>query len=282
MSTLQDQVAVVTGGARGIGGATARRLAAAGARVYVADLDGEEAKVNAARIQEAGGTAVAAAVDVSQHDQFEEMVAKAAEQWGRLDIIVNNAYGREEPDGSCLTITDSAFDYGITIMTKTILWSARYGVPHMRARGRGSIVNIASVHGLLVEPGSLIYETGKAAVIAMTKQLSVDLGPLGVRVNAICPGHIVTERMQMRWDRSPAGGHAVVEQNYPLRRTGLPDDIANAVRFLSSDEAAFVTGHIMVVDGGLTVQLQEHFGNHMGHFVRNHPEVEPAPSRFMD
>ena len=281
MSSPQEQVAIVTGGARGIGGATARRLAARGVRVYVADLDGAEAEANVARIQEAGGTAVAAAVDVAEHDQFEAMIAKAVEEWGRLDIIVNNAYGRQEPDGNCLTITDSAFDYGMTIMTKTILWSARYGVPHMRAGGRGSIVNIASVHGLLVSPGSLIYETGKAAVIAMTKQLSVDLGPLGVRVNAICPGHIVTERMQMRWDQAPDGGHAVVEQNYPLRRTGVPDDIASAVSFLCSDDASFVTGHIMVVDGGLTVQLQEHFGNHMGHFVRNHPEVEPPPSRFM-
>src|SRR6188472_3662717 len=106
MSTLQDRVAIVTGGGRGIGGATARRLAAAGARVYVADLDGDQAAANVALIQEAGGIAVAAAVDIVQPEQFEEMVAKAVKQWGRLDIVVNNAYGSQEPDGSALTITD--------------------------------------------------------------------------------------------------------------------------------------------------------------------------------
>ncbi len=279
MSSLQDRVAIVTGGGMGIGGATARRLAAAGARVYVADINGEHAQANVARIEEAGGTAVAAAVDVTQREQFEEMIAKTVEKWGRLDIVVNNAYGRQEPDGSALTITDSAFDYGMTIMAKTILWTARYGVPHMREQGRGSIVNIASVHGFLFAPGSLIYETGKAAVIAMSKQMSIDLGPLGIRVNAICPGHIVTERMAERWKENPTH-FKLIEQNYPLRHTGVPDDIAHAVHYLCSDEARFVTGHIMVVDGGMTVQLQENFGNHIAHFMREHPDTELPPSRF--
>lgn len=278
MSSLQDRVAIVTGGGMGIGGATARRLAAAGARVYVADLNGDHAEANVARIQAAGGTAVAAAVDVTQHDQFKEMIDKAAAQWGRLDIVVNNAYGRTEPDGTALTITDSAFDYGMTIMLKTILWTARYGVPHMQAQGGGSIVNISSVHGFLHAPGSIIYEVGKAAVIAMSKQTSIDLGPLGVRVNAICPGHIVTERMSERWDHNPSH-FKLIEQNYPLRHTGTPDDIANAVRFLCSDEAGFITGHVMVVDGGMTVQLQENFGNHIAHFMREHPDTDLPPKR---
>ncbi|MEX1021032.1 MAG: glucose 1-dehydrogenase [Litorilinea sp.] len=279
MSNLQDRVAIVTGGGRGIGGATARRLAAAGARVYVADKDGAAAAENAARILDAGGSAVAAAVDVSEHDQYAAMVENAAAQWGRLDIIVNNAYGRHEPDGSALTVTDSAFDYGLTIMAKTILWSARYGVPHLRAHGHGSIVNIASVHGFLYAPGSLVYETGKAAVIAMTKQMAIDLGPLGVRVNAICPGHIVTERQAEHWQKNPSH-HKMLEQNYPLRHTGTPDDIAHAINFLSTDEARFITGHIMVVDGGMTVQLQENFGNHMGHFMRAHPDTQLPPQQL--
>lgn len=278
MSSLQDRVAIVTGGGMGIGGAIARRLAAAGARVYVADLNGDHAEANVARIQEAGGTAVAAAVDVTQHDQFKEMIAKTVEKWGRLDIVVNNAYGRTEPDGTALTITDSAFDYGMTIMLKTILWTARYGVPHMREQGGGSIVNISSVHGFLHAPGSIIYEVGKAAVIAMSRQMAIDLGPLGVRVNAICPGHIVTERMAERWEKNPSH-FKLIEQNYPLRHTGVPDDIAHAVRFLCSDEARFVTGHVMVVDGGMTVQLQENFGNHIAHFMREHPDTDLPPKR---
>lgn len=276
MSNLQDRVAIVTGGARGIGGATARRLAAAGAKVYIADVDGDEAQVNAERIAQAGGTAVAAAVNVAEHDEYQAMVAKAVESFGRLDIIVNNAYGRQEPDGSALTVTDSALEYGLHIMAMPILWSARYGAPHMQKNRHGSIVNISSVHGLLVAPGKLVYETGKATVIAITKQIAVDLGPLGIRVNAICPGHIITERMQKRWDTNPS--HLkMIEQNYPVRHTGTPDDIAHAANYLSSDEARFVTGHALVVDGGMTVQLQEDFGNQMGHFMREHPDTDLPP-----
>lgn len=279
MSNLQDRVAVVTGGAMGIGGATARRLAEVGAKVFVADLDGAQAQANAAHIEEAGGTAIAAAVDVSDRAAFEAMIAQAVDTWGRLDIVVNNAYGRHEPDGSAMTITDSAFDYGMTIMAKTVLWTGRYAVPHMRAQGSGSIVNIASVHGFLYAPGSLIYETGKAAVIAMTKQMAIDLGPLGVRINAICPGHIVTERMAENWAKNPSY-FKMIEQNYPVRHAGTPDDIAHSVRFLCTDEAKFVTGHVMVVDGGMTVQLQENFGNHIGHFLREHPDTDLPPNRF--
>lgn len=280
MNHLQGRVAIVTGGGQGIGGATARRLAASGARIYVADMDGAVAQDNADRIQSAGGTAVAAQVDVSKHDEYQAMVEQAAAQWGRLDIIVNNAYGRHEPDGSALTVSDSAFDYGLTIMTKTILWSARYGVPHMRRQGAGSIVNIASVHGFLYAPTSIVYETGKAAVIAMSKQMSIDLGPLGVRVNAICPGHIVTERISGHWERNPSH-FKLIEQNYPLRHTGVPDDIAHAVHFLCTDEARFITGHSMVVDGGMTVQLQENFGNHIAHFMREHPDTN-LPRKQID
>lgn len=270
MGQLDGKVAIVTGGAMGIGGATARRLAAGGASVLVTDVEMAAAEANVARIRAAGGVAEAWRADVSQQAEVQTMVETAVARFGGLDLLVNNAYNRHEPDGSALTITDSALDYALTIMVKSLVWSVRYAIPHMAARGGGSIVNIASVHGFLVAPAKLGYETGKAAVIALTKQMAVDFGPQGVRVNAICPGHIVTERIQGWWEQNPSL-FALTEAQYPVGRAGTPDDIANAVHFLLSPEAAFITGHSLVVDGGMTIQLQEELGWAQARFMRDHP-----------
>lgn len=272
MSSVQDKVAIVTGGGRGIGGATARRLAKEGAKVLIAEADAAAAEENAERIKQAGGIAIGAPYDVANQDDVRRMVEHAVSEWGRLDIVVNNAYGRKEPDGSALTLSDTELDYALTIMVKTLVWSARYAVPHMQKAGGGSIVNISSVHGLLMAPNTFAYEAGKSAVIGATKQMAIDFGPMGIRVNAICPGHIVTERMQRHWDKNPST-FAMFQAQYPVRRTGTPDDIANAVHFLCSDEASFITGHALVVDGGLTIQLQENYGNHIARYYRDHPDT---------
>ena len=123
-----------------------------------------------------------------------------------------------------------------------------------------------------MSPGSLVYEAGKSAVIGMTRQMAIEFGPLGIRVNAICPGHIVTERMQARWDENPSGLR-FFEQQYPVRRCGRPADIANAIVFLCSEEASFITGQALVVDGGLSIQLQEDLGIHLARYIREHPET---------
>lgn len=272
MSSVQDKVAIVTGGGTGIGGATSRRLAKGGAKVLIADAILELAEENAKRINDEGGTAIAAHIDVTDQEQVKKMIDLAAGEWGRLDIIVNNAFAHKEPDGSALTISDVELDFALTIMIKTLVWTARYGVPHMQKVGGGSIVNIASVHGMLVAQNTFGYETGKAAVIAATRQMAVDFGPDGIRVNAICPGHIVTERIQGHWDRNPSS-FKMLEAQYPLRHAGKPDDIANAIHFLCSDEAAFITGHSLVVDGGLTLQLQENYANRMLHYYRDNPDT---------
>jgi NAD(P)-dependent dehydrogenase (short-subunit alcohol dehydrogenase family) len=144
----------------------------------------------------------------------------------------------------------------------------------MERVGSGSIVNIASVHGLLMAQNALTYETAKSAVIGLTRQMACDMGPLGVRVNAICPGHIVTERMQQRkWDHNP-DLLPFFERQYPIRRTGRPEDIANGICFLCSDEASFITGHALVIDGGLTIQLQENLGLDLARFYRDHPDMD--------
>jgi NAD(P)-dependent dehydrogenase (short-subunit alcohol dehydrogenase family) len=273
MASLQDRVAIVTGGAMGIGGATARRLAAEGARVLVADYELAEAQANVERIRAAGGTAEAIRTDVTQHADLEAMIETALERWGRLDILVNNAYSAREPDGSAVDLTESAWDYVMDVGLKSIFLAVKHAAPHMRERGNASIVNIASVHGLLMAPRTLAYEAAKSAVIGITRQMALDFGPWGIRVNAICPGHIVTERMAKRWESNPTL-FAMFQEQYPVRRTGTPDDIANAVRFLCSDEASFITGHALVVDGGLTIQLQENFGNHIARYMRDHPDTQ--------
>jgi NAD(P)-dependent dehydrogenase (short-subunit alcohol dehydrogenase family) len=153
---------------------------------------------------------------------------------------------------------------------KSMFRAAKFAVPHMRQAGGGVMLNMSSVHGLLAERGMLVYETVKAGVIALTRQLAVEYGPDHIRVNAICPGHIVTERMAERWRDHPDTLRFFAEQ-YPLRRTGTPDDIANAVVFLCSDEASFITGQALVVDGGLSIQLQEDFGVRLARHAQEQP-----------
>lgn len=273
MKKFADKVAVITGGAAGIGGATARLLAEQGASVLIADVNMQEAEANAEAIRGAGGTAEVISTNVGSHDDIAAMVQHAVDRWGRLDILVNNAFSpTDEGDGDALTVSEEAWDAGLATLVKAHFLAAKHAVPHMRAVGGGSIVNISSVHGLLMAPRKLIYEAGKSAVIGITKQMAIDFGPDGIRVNAICPGHIVTERQQERWDENPAGLR-YFEDQYPVRRTGVPLDIANAVSFLCSEEASFITGHTLVVDGGLTVQLQEDFSVRQVHYIREHPEA---------
>ena len=270
---LTDKIAIVTGGAVGIGGATARRLAADGVKVLITDIMEEKAAENVACIQGSGGTASAYEVDISQPEQIRPMIERAVELWGGLHILVNNAWGTLEPDGTALTLTETAFDRALSASQKAVFLSSKYGVPHIQASGGGSIVNISSVHGQLVAPSSLAYEMTKAAIIAMSRQMALDFGPIGVRVNCICPGHIVTERQAERWERNPSLLR-FFDEHYPLRHTGVPDDIANAVRFLCSDEAGFITGHTMVVDGGMTIQLQENLVLNTARYFRDNPEID--------
>lgn len=278
MQRLEGQVAIVTGGAQGIGGATARRLAEEGASVLIVDVDAETAEKNARTIREAGGTAAIFNGDVGKHADVRGMVDEAVRRWGKLNILVNNAYNPSGGDegGSALQVTEEAWDRGLAVLIKSIFLGTKYAVPAMEQAGGGSIVNLSSVHGLLQAPRSLVYEAGKSAVIGMTRQMAQDFGPSGIRVNAICPGHIVTERIQAHmWDKNP-DGLRFFEEQYPVRRCGRPVDIANAIVFLCSDEASFITGHALVVDGGLSIQLQENLGVHLAHYIKEHPDT-PLP-----
>jgi NAD(P)-dependent dehydrogenase (short-subunit alcohol dehydrogenase family) len=271
MQRLVDQVAIVTGGAMGIGGATARRLAEEGARVLVVDVNDEAARANVARIQSAGGQAVALTADVGSREGVEAMVERAVAEWGKLNIVINNAYSGGER-GDAVSVSEEAWDRAFDVGLKSMFRAAKYAVPHLQAAGGGSMVNISSVHGLLVAPGYVVYEAVKPAVIGLTRQLAAEYGPSGIRVNAICPGHIVTERGEVQWQAHP-DGLRFFEEQYPLRRTGKPVDIANAVVFLCSEEASFITGHTLVVDGGLTTQLQENLGVQLARYGQQHADT---------
>ncbi len=268
---LTDRVAIVTGGALGIGGATARRLAEEGAKVLVVDVEADAAGRNVDAIKALGGIAEALHSDVGTEDGVRAMVDRAVSQWNQLDIVVNNAYaGVGGPKVDAIGVTEESWDRSMDIGLKAMFRAARYAVPHMRQAGGGSLVNLSSVHGLLGAPGSLVYETLKAGVIGLTRQLAVEYGPDGIRVNAICPGHIVTERLEEMWRDHQDTLRFFVEQ-YPIRRTGKPVDIANAIVFLCSDEASFITGHALVVDGGLSIQLQEDLGVRLARYAQEHP-----------
>jgi NAD(P)-dependent dehydrogenase (short-subunit alcohol dehydrogenase family) len=276
MSRFEGQVAVITGGALGIGGATARKLAADGAKVFIADIDDAAAAANVERIKNAGGTAAASHVDVSINEDIARMINEAVDLYGRLDILVQNAFGvmagESQIHGSALTVEENEWDYGIDILLKALYLGPKHAIPHMRAAGGGNIINLASVHSSLQEPGMLVYEAAKAGVVGMTRQMATDFGPDGIRVNAIAPGHIVGEGLAKMWAENPTG-HAFFADQYPLRRTGVPNDIANGIAFLCSDDASFITGHTLTIDGGLTVQLQERFGTRQAEYIRANPDT---------
>ena len=174
--------------------------------------------------------------------------------------------------GSAVEVPEERWNEGLAILMTALFLGVKHAVPVMERSGGGAIVNISSVHGLLMAPRKIVYEAGKSAVIGMTRQMAIDFGPLGIRVNAICPGHIVTERTTPQWEAHP-DGLRYFEQHYPVRRTGVPDDIANAIAFLCSDEASFITGQALAVDGGLTIQLQEDLAVNMAHYLREQPDT---------
>ena len=275
MSKFEGQVAIITGGALGIGGATARKLASEGASIFIADIDDAAAAANVGRIEQAGGTAAASHIDVSQSEDIARMVSEAVDLYGRLDILVQNAFGvitgESRIHGSAITVEEDDWDYGFDVLLKALYLGAKHVIPHMRAAGGGNIINLASVHSLLQEPGMLVYEAAKAGVVGMTRQMATEFGPDGIRVNAIAPGHIVSEGLAEKWEENPDGLAFFAEQ-YPVRRTGIPDDIANGIAFLCSDDASFITGHTLAIDGGLTVQLQETFGLRQARYAREHPD----------
>ena len=254
MARLQDRVAIVTGAARGIGEATARKFAVEGAAVLVVDTNESGARV-AAEIESEGGRAAFLRCDVSSETEVQHAVATTVELFGALDILVNNA-AITLPKGFESTTTEE-WDRVQGVNLRSVFLFLRAAAPHLRESGHGSVVNVASFHaGATIENFSA-YAAAKSGVVGITRSAALDLAPAGVRVNAVCPG-IVETTMWKAWldeveDREQTISKVLALQ--PMGRIGTPEEIAKAILFLASDEASYITATTLFVDGGVTARL---------------------------
>lgn len=247
---LAGKIALVTGGAGGIGRATALAYAREGAKVAVVDINAAAAQAVAAEITAAGGEAIGIATDVARGDQVAAMVQQIVARYGRLDIAFNNA-GIEIENKPLAQATEEIFDRLMSVNVKGIWLCMKHEIEQMLAQGGGVIVNTASVAGLVGAPLQPLYAASKHAVVGMTKTAAAEYGRKGIRINSVCPGIIRTEMMERAIAREPKREQHVAKA-HPIGRLGEAEDIAGAVVFLSSDDAAFVLGHQLAVDGGLT------------------------------
>ena len=260
MYNLTGKVAIVTGAAHGIGRATATMLAADGVRVVIADINDANGTAIQAEITSVGGEAIYRHTDVGQNAAVRGCVEEAVARWGRLDYVVNNAYWSQH--GTAEELTEADWDRSMNVMLKAIFLFAKYAVPAMRRVGGGAFVNIASVHGYAAARGYGVYAAAKAGVINLTRGMALDHGRDNIRVNAVCPGWVPTDDVP-----APAEFQRRAASIYALGRVGTPEDIAKVIRFLLSDEAGFVTGQSVVVDGGLLAQLPDSAAMAMHEYV---------------
>ena len=248
--SLKGKVALVTGGGRGIGRAIARRLAEAGASVVIASRKLENLEATSREFASLPGRIIPIACHVGRLAEIENLVRQTEAQAGPVDILVNNS-ATNLGQGPALAATDEMFDKILEINVKSALRLIRLVVPRMIERkAGGSIINIASVSGLKPQPGGLLYSFTKAGLIMMTRSWAQEFGPHGIRVNALAPGLIQTEFSEYFWKDDAR--RKAFEAQQPIRRLGQPEDVAGLALHLASDESAFITGQVFVIDGGYT------------------------------
>jgi NAD(P)-dependent dehydrogenase (short-subunit alcohol dehydrogenase family) len=250
---LQDRVAVVTAGGSGMGRASARRLAADGAVVVVTDIDVAAARETVKLIEADAGKAEPAEVDVADVAALQEFFADVDARHGRLDILFNNA---GVPGAAGIEITLDEWDHAVNINMRGAYFATMYALPALRrAEGRGAVIFNASTGGLVGSPGAPLYGLTKGGVVLLMQSLALTLAPEGIRVNAVCPGMMDTPMLPRFFSReeNPAVEEKIpgyVKRQVPMGRLGQPEEVADVVAFLASDEARFVTGVAMPVDGG--------------------------------
>lgn len=263
---LDGKVAVITGGTSGIGEATAELFVAEGARVVFTGRNVDKGATIAERL---GPNALFVAGDVQNEDDIARAITAATDSFGRLDCLFNNAGG--PTPGAMETVTPANFRYAMDLLVGSVVFGIKHAAPIMKAQGSGAIINNASVAALRTDMGEYLYSAAKAAVRQLTKVAGMELAPFGVRVNSIAPGGIATPiffggsgRAADMADGHVAASMAKLERNLaaatPLRRSGLPRDIAHGALYLASDEGAFVNCHDLVIDAGMTAAGRTHFG----------------------
>jgi NAD(P)-dependent dehydrogenase (short-subunit alcohol dehydrogenase family) len=248
-----DRVAIVTGGASGIGRATCLRFAKEGARVLVADRNGQAADETAAHIQAEGGTAQGIRTNVAREEDAQKLAARALDSWGRIDVLVNNAASFVKKRVEEATRDDWEEILGVNVMGTS--FCTRFAVPAMKRQGGGAIVNLGSIYGAVAAPDFMTYNATKAAIINMTKCMALDLAPFNIRVNCVCPGQTHTpalEAVLAGIGMTIQEGEQRLLDRHMIKRFGRPEEIAPAILFLASDEASFITAATLMVDGGST------------------------------
>ncbi len=248
---LEGKLAIITGAATGIGRATALLFAREGAQVIIADTNEDDAQKTVAHIEGENGKAGFVRTDVSSAEDMQALMETAAEQMGGIDVIVNNAGAQRS--GAITDFEESEWDLLMRVNPKSCFLGAKYGVPYLRERGGGSIVNISSLAGLKGGPGMSAYSASKGAIIAFTRALAMELAPDNIRVNCVCPGWIDTPFNQpaIEFMGGREEQEKMVQQMVPLQRQGIPEEIAPGILYLASNASSYMTGQALVIDGGI-------------------------------
>jgi cyclopentanol dehydrogenase len=250
---LDGKVAIITGAAQGQGAAEAHMFAEEGAKVVATDIQGEAVDATVAEIVAEGGDAIALAHDVASEEQWTTVVATAVEKYGKIDVLVNNAgIGGAAGFGDLDTIDVEGWDRFMTVNARGTFLGVKAVVPEMRKVGNASIVNISSIAGLVGGAAGVHYTASKGATRLLSKGLAVELGRDGIRVNSVHPGFIDTPMVSVVTEDEAASKAAIA--GIPIGYIGQPEDVAHLVLFLASDEARFVTGAEIAIDGGATAQ----------------------------
>jgi NAD(P)-dependent dehydrogenase (short-subunit alcohol dehydrogenase family) len=248
---LRNKVALITGAGSGIGRETALLWASEGAAIVAADVVDEGGRETVERVQGAGGRAVYVHADVSTASDCERMVAAAESQFGRLDVLFNNAGIMHGRDDDAVSTDEAVWDLTMNVNARGVFLGCKYGIPALRRAGGGSIINTASFVALMgAATPQIAYTASKGAVLAMTRELAIVHARENIRVNALCPGPLRTEMLMKFLDTEQKKQRRLV--HIPMGRFGLAKEIASAALFLASDESSFVTGTDFVVDGGIT------------------------------